>query len=777
MTKHPKMAMEGRRDYCHPYEPYEVQKDFMDALYRVLCSKKVGIFESPTGTGKTLSLICPSVTWLREREERTLLYDIKDIEKGKGPQWIKENAKTLRYNQHKLKGKTTKQIIADAQAAAKEQEVKKTEKFKPHAKKFKPNEPSYVIEDTVEESFLDNTSLEELEGLETPSKIFFASRTHSQLSQLSDALKKLNIPVSWSDDTAPVRYVPLGSRRQLCINPQVAKLQNVQAINDRCAELGKRCEFRSDDSRIAAVRNMALADIEDIGELAASGRKLGGCSFYGSRAALAYAEVVSLPYQLLIQSETRRALGINLEDSVVIIDEAHNLMDTISSSYSEKCSCADAQQALKGLKAYAKRVGARLSSNNRTKVFQTTKLIESLLIFFEKNSSDELTIGKEVQRQDLFAYGNVDTLNIQELSNFIHESKLVFKVDSYLKSEEPQASLSGQVLGKVLQFLQAATDPLAEGKLFWDKSDKKGEWSLSYLLLDTENSFRDIVDEARCVILAGGTMEPIKEFLNNLFPYLNRDEIEIFTCGHIIPRENLLVQPVTDKNLQLTFSERSRPGTLDTLSHYLLKIAEVVPAGLVLFFPGYDYLNKVVAYLRNSGKYNQLLKCKKVFVENPQETTILEKFTKEARNGACLFAVVGGRLSEGINFSDDLARGVVMVGLPFPNAFSAELAAKRQHVETKALKRGLSISQAREAAREYYESLAMRAVNQSVGRAIRHAQDYAAIYLLDSRYANERVKSKLSRWVRDCLPQEEKGEGEETTLLNRSLAFFAKTRD
>ena len=40
----------------------------MDAMYDALDQRRVGIFESPTGTGKTLSILCAALTWLRRNE-------------------------------------------------------------------------------------------------------------------------------------------------------------------------------------------------------------------------------------------------------------------------------------------------------------------------------------------------------------------------------------------------------------------------------------------------------------------------------------------------------------------------------------------------------------------------------------------------------------------------------------------------------------------------------------------------------------------------------------
>lgn len=45
----------------------------------------------------------------------------------------------------------------------------------------------------------------------------------------------------------------------------------------------------------------------------------------------------------------------------------------------------------------------------------------------------------------------------------------------------------------------------------------------------------------------------------------------------------------------------------------------------------------------------------------------------------------------------------------------------------------------------------MKAVNQSIGRSIRHARDYASIVLVDQRYARSNVRDKLPDWIASQL--------------------------
>ena len=68
----------------------------MTNLYQCIEKGQVGIFESPTGTGKSLSLICASLTWLRDHKRRALNNAVNAIEVGDDPEWMVEAEKDER---------------------------------------------------------------------------------------------------------------------------------------------------------------------------------------------------------------------------------------------------------------------------------------------------------------------------------------------------------------------------------------------------------------------------------------------------------------------------------------------------------------------------------------------------------------------------------------------------------------------------------------------------------------------------------------------------------
>lgn len=148
--------------------------------------------------------------------------------------------------------------------------------------------------------------------------------------------------------------------------------------------------------------------------------------------------------------------------------------------------------------------------------------------------------------------------------------------------------------------------------------------------------------------------------------------------------------------------------------------------------------------------------------------SVLQSYAQAIRTGggALLFCVVGAKMSEGINFANEMARCVVMVGLPYPDSRDPELQQKLQYLDglrseasvvfgtfpvfLHSLQRRLPlphrllldvsrINTGSVNGKAYYQNLCMRAVNQSIGRAIRHANDWAAILLVDRRYGRQGI--------------------------------------
>jgi chromosome transmission fidelity protein 1 len=177
---------------------------------------------------------------------------------------------------------------------------------------------------------------------------------------------------------------------------------------------------------------------------------------------------------------------------------------------------------------------------------------------------------------------------------------------------------------------------------------------------------------------------------------------------------------------------------------------------------------------------------KKILYESREAVTttdaLLQEYTEavESGSGALLLSIVGGKLSEGINFSDKLGRGVFIIGLPFPNIRSAVWQAKIQYLEEKTYKQASGSETERKAAgkaagREFYENSCMRAVNQCIGRAIRHVNDYAAIVMIDRRYELPRIQQKLPGWIRGSLVPAPPTRAAQVTM-QRLTKFFAEKR-
>lgn len=497
---------------------------------------------------------------------------------------------------------------------------------------------------------------------------------------------------------------------------------------------------------------------------------------------------MTLPYPLLLQRTAREALGLSLKNHVVIIDEAHNLMDAIAGIYSVSVTLSQVQQARAQLTAYLQRFRNKLKGKNRVYVAQIIRILDSIIAYLQGIEAEPKSSDGLVDMVSIMSGKGVDQINVYKLNTYLQESRLSRKVDGYTayteqadnQSKTPIAKKGPRhnipVLMHVQAFLLSLMNPSAEGRFFYSKDD--GITTLRYMLLDPTFHFKDIVEEARAVVLAGGTMSPMSDYEQHLLSYLEPSKITTLSCGHVIPPSNLLAVPVvrsaSGAEFDFTFENRNKEKTMIDLGVAISAFTRNIPDGVVVFFPSYSYMDTCIAAWKrlrpsNSNKafWDDFNNNKPVFLEqrSQQQAPDSSSAAKEAAvdsvlnaysmatasgngRGALLFAVIGGTLSEGINFSDALGRGVVVVGLPFPNAHSAEWKAKMQYIAAKEANNG---GDGKAAAREFYENVCMRSVNQCVGRAIRHKGDYAAILMLDRRYGSKRIQDKLPMWIRGSL--------------------------
>ena len=196
-------------------------------------------------------------------------------------------------------------------------------------------------------------------------------------------------------------------------------------------------------------------------------------------------------------------------------------MDTISNIYSVTVTQGQLKRCRSQLGIYLQKFRNRLKGKNRVYVAQVVRLIDSLSGCLETKMTDEQPSEGIVDVGHLMAGKGVDQINLYKLMRYLQESKLARKVEGYTIHAEEQESKSKStkeheahvsttpVLTHVQNFLETLTNPAAEGRFFYEK-DEKNDISLKYMLLDPTHHFREIVEDARAVILAGGTMSPVR---------------------------------------------------------------------------------------------------------------------------------------------------------------------------------------------------------------------------------------------------------------------------
>lgn len=256
-----------------PFKPYDVQNAFMTKVIASLNSGTNAVLESPTGTGKTLSLLCSTLAWVTVQ---------------------KKNLQTQLLKPQSSNNQKISSMCSDFDSS--------------NAQKIFTKDNSEKIKVTSGGG----------RNWMVP-KIIYASRTHSQLTQAVQEMKR----TAYSFMKAAV----LGSRDQLCIHPEVSQETNNSSKVQMCKirVTSRQCTFYSRIESNKTHPDLHEQPIMDIEDLVSVGRKLKMCPYYASKELISDADIIFMPYNYLLDPSVRKGNKIELAGNIIILDEAHNI--------------------------------------------------------------------------------------------------------------------------------------------------------------------------------------------------------------------------------------------------------------------------------------------------------------------------------------------------------------------------------------------------------------------------------------------------------------------
>ena len=855
--------------------PHVPQKITMSRILTALTKSQNALIESPTGTGKSLALLCSALAWQETKKAEVRVANERVAERNAAKTLAFEEACARRRHARAKEAneKDSRKIgtigrsrgapasddgagaRADAALARElDEALAEHEKEKQKAFSFSfsndENEPwgarardenvSFTLgrpdglvvpkladpDDDVSVHVIknepDSDSVPErkpfasefapiappaLERPQSVPKIYLCSRTHSQLHQLMRELKRTPY--------AP-RYAVLGSRKQYC---------PIGKNDEECTELTKNKNrgetacgwYNKKDAVVEELHRARVWDMEDLDTVAKSHL---GCQYYAMRALHKNAELVLCPYNYVFDENIRKALEIDLTGAAVIIDEGHNVEDVCRDGASMEISVTELEDTASQLGSVAKflddaNVAARLMRPlkdwvNRSLAESSSHASKSSKSSFKRfngfSGPVEAAHGEALWKGDDVATAIARALAPRTLAgsrekksggargdasaavalarSIVADASRVTAFDGALVREISQ---NGNTFGlnaittchRVCAALLAALDAPAEfaacvsadlsragetdqktsstsfgaGDREKEKTEKNAA-GLALWCLRPAVSFRPVAAAARCVVVTSGTLSPMGSLEGELgvsFPV----KVE---APHVVPSRQIHVE-ASDVLGDFTAKAQDADGTPRALGQFLLRYLSrnVIPGGVLVFLPKYSLIRRVVERWRDDGTLAAIEKHKTVVWEEPGAQTLtptLETFRRSIdsgdKKGGVFLAVYRGKVSEGLDFKDANARAVFCVGIPFPAVGDVKVRLKKEYNSS-----AYARSEHMLPGGDWYAHQAFRAYNQALGRCVRHLHDYAAIFLVDARFARhadaDRNKSMVSKWMRHLV--------------------------
>ena len=541
---------------------------------------------------------------------------------------------------------------------------------------------------------------------ETGCRVVYACRTKRQINRVVEEIARLQ-------ERHPFKAASVLSKFDYCL------LRRRRAVPQE--SFGWYCTFNVSNNLCSYFLNIGLVEgFDDIvrrallrtprhSDLMRGAEQAHVCPYEVARLALAQAKVAVVPYPYAFDPKAMPVLfnpnSVERRGAILVADEAHNLREFFRGLNSAMITLDQVRGAVREAKAMlmeeaAASLAALLRTLEQAMMDRQGWLLDRASVLDRFRSTHGTTwlqnLAFELSASSGVAWGSV-----------VYERKL------------PSLILR---VGEFLVRLSSASQSVLV------------KWDNTLGLVDPEpvKGLAEYLAEFKSSVLLSATVNPSSVFARSLG--LEPASAKTYEA----PAEpSVTVRTAVDTGTSTRYKLRS-PGMYAKIADRVAAVIRSTRAGVGVFTPSYSVLG-AVSEMVSKRVADRRLVSEAPGMSNEQAEEVFDSF--RATEDSVLFAVQGGRFSEGEDFDGGAMGSIVVVGLALPPP------SPMMYAEYACLKRA--------GERDSYLMLsrlpALRRAFQAAGRHVRKPGKRGLVFFFDERFGSASARELMPSWLRRDL--------------------------
>lgn len=541
---------------------------------------------------------------------------------------------------------------------------------------------------------------------ESGCKVVYTCRTKRQINRVVDEIARLQ-------GRHPFKAAPMLSKFDYCL------LRRQRAVPQE--SFGWYCSFNVSNNLCSYFLNVSLTEdfdrlVRDVLlrtphhlELIRESEAAHVCPYEVARLAMAQAGVAVVPYQYAFDPKAMPVLfdhnSVDRGKTILVVDEAHNLRDFFRSLNS-------ATMTLDLIRGAVREAEAMLMEDAAQSLVALLRTLEQVM----------------AERQGWFLDRTSVLGRFRDDHGTVWLQNLAFEL----------SASSGAAWGSVLYERRLPSLILRVGEFLVRLSSSsrsvfvKWENTLGLVDPDPVRGLEEYLAEFRSAVLLSATVNPSSVFARSVG--LEPEKVKTYDAS---AEPLVTVRTAVDTGTSTRYKMRS-PEMYSKISDRVAAVIGSTGTGVGVFAPSYAVLGAIFEMVSKRVRGRHMV-SEAPGLSNDQAAEVFDSY--RSADDSVLFAVQGGRFSEGEDFDGGAMGSVVVVGMALPPP------SPMMYAEYACLKRA--------GEQDSYLMLsrlpALRRAFQAAGRHIRNPGKRGLVFFLDERFGSAIARELMPSWLRRDL--------------------------